>query len=71
MAKTGKTITVEQIGSPIRRPAIQRQTLIAAARSKTRLRFAAWSTKSAISFASSKRVEFRRLALWDRSYETE
>ena len=28
MAKTGKTITVEQIGSPIRRPAIQRQTLI-------------------------------------------
>ena len=28
MAKTGKTITVDQIGSPIRRPAIQRQTLI-------------------------------------------
>ena len=28
MAKAGKTITVEQIGSPIRRPAIQRQTLI-------------------------------------------
>ena len=25
---TGKTITVEQIGSPLRRPAIQRQTLI-------------------------------------------
>jgi large subunit ribosomal protein L30 len=25
---TGKTVTVEQIGSPIRRPAIQRQTLI-------------------------------------------
>jgi large subunit ribosomal protein L30 len=25
---TGKTITVEQIGSPIRRPAVQRQTLI-------------------------------------------
>ncbi|MEX6507694.1 50S ribosomal protein L30 [Jiella sp. M17.18] len=31
MAKTttaGKTITVEQIGSPIRRPADQRQTLV-------------------------------------------
>jgi large subunit ribosomal protein L30 len=28
MAKAGKTITVEQIGSPIRRPANQRQTLI-------------------------------------------
>ncbi len=28
MAKAGKTITVEQIGSPIRRPAIQRKTLI-------------------------------------------
>jgi large subunit ribosomal protein L30 len=28
MAKAGKTITVEQVGSPIRRPAIQRQTLI-------------------------------------------
>ena len=26
--KPGKTITVEQIGSPIRRPAVQRQTLI-------------------------------------------
>ena len=26
--KQGKTLTVEQIGSPIRRPAIQRQTLI-------------------------------------------
>lgn len=26
--KTGKTITVEQIGSPIRRPAEQRATLI-------------------------------------------
>lgn len=26
--KTGKTVTVEQIGSPIRRPAEQRQTLI-------------------------------------------
>jgi large subunit ribosomal protein L30 len=26
--KKGKTITVEQIGSPIRRPAEQRQTLI-------------------------------------------
>lgn len=24
----GKTITVEQIGSPIRRPAVQRQTLV-------------------------------------------
>lgn len=28
MTKAGKTIIVEQIGSPIRRPAIQRQTLI-------------------------------------------
>ena len=29
MAKeTKKTVTVEQIGSPIRRPAVQRQTLI-------------------------------------------
>ena len=28
MAKAGKTITIEQIGSPIRRPAIQRKTLI-------------------------------------------
>ncbi|MDF1779505.1 MAG: 50S ribosomal protein L30 [Rhizobiaceae bacterium] len=26
--KTGKTVTVEQIGSPIRRPADQRQTLV-------------------------------------------
>ncbi|EKF40340.1 50S ribosomal protein L30 [Nitratireductor indicus] len=26
--KKGKTLTVEQIGSPIRRPAYQRQTLI-------------------------------------------
>ncbi|MDO1585005.1 50S ribosomal protein L30 [Rhizobium oryzicola] len=26
--ETKKTVTVEQIGSPIRRPAIQRQTLI-------------------------------------------
>jgi len=29
MAKqAGKTITVEQIGSPIRRPGVQRQTLV-------------------------------------------
>ena len=28
MAKAGKTITVEQIGSPIRRPEIQRKTLV-------------------------------------------
>jgi large subunit ribosomal protein L30 len=28
MSKTAKTITVEQIGSPIRREAAQRQTLI-------------------------------------------
>ncbi|MBD8555897.1 50S ribosomal protein L30 [Rhizobium sp. CFBP 8762] len=27
-ASEGKTVTVEQIGSPIRRPASQRQTLI-------------------------------------------
>lgn len=28
MAKAAKTITVEQVGSPLRRPAIQRKTLI-------------------------------------------
>jgi large subunit ribosomal protein L30 len=28
MEATGKTIVVKQIGSPIRRPAVQRQTLI-------------------------------------------
>ena len=28
MAKDKKTLTVEQIGSPIRRPDVQRQTLI-------------------------------------------
>lgn len=27
-SKKGKTITVEQVGSPIRRPDVQRQTLI-------------------------------------------
>jgi len=27
-AVSGKTVTVEQIGSPIRRPQVQRQTLI-------------------------------------------
>ncbi len=27
-AKSGKTIVVEQIGSPIRRPSIQRRTLV-------------------------------------------
>ena len=27
-ASTKKTVTVEQIGSPIRRPAVQRQTLV-------------------------------------------
>ena len=27
-SKKGKTITVEQIGSPIRRPAVQRATLV-------------------------------------------
>ena len=26
--KTGKTITVEQIGSPVRRPGVRRKTLI-------------------------------------------
>ncbi len=50
MANTsGKTITVEQIGSPIRREAKQRQTLIGlklnklhrTSTSRTRLRFAA------------------------------
>ena len=33
-----KTITVEQIGSPIRRPAIQRQTLIGLGLNKIRRR---------------------------------
>jgi len=28
VAEAKKTVTVEQIGSPIRRPAVQRQTLI-------------------------------------------
>ena len=28
MSNIGKTITVEQIGSPIRRPAVQRATLV-------------------------------------------
>jgi len=27
-SKAGKTVTVEQVGSPIRRPQVQRQTLI-------------------------------------------
>ena len=35
---TGKTVTVEQIGSPIRRPAIQRQTLIGLGLNKMRRR---------------------------------
>ena len=34
MAKAGKTITVEQIGRPIRRPEIQRKTLIGLALNK-------------------------------------
>ncbi|MCC6947113.1 MAG: 50S ribosomal protein L30 [Bradyrhizobiaceae bacterium] len=28
MAKSGKTVTVERIGSPIRRPDLQRKTLL-------------------------------------------
>ncbi len=38
MASTGKTITVEQIGSPIRRPVVQRQTLIGLGLNKMRRR---------------------------------
>jgi large subunit ribosomal protein L30 len=34
----GKTITVEQVGSPIRRPAIQRQTLVGLGLNKMRRR---------------------------------
>lgn len=35
---TGKTVTVEQIGSPIRRPAYQRQTLVGLGLNKIRRR---------------------------------
>jgi len=38
MAKAGKMITVEQIGSPIRREAAQRQTLIGLGLNKIRRR---------------------------------
>jgi large subunit ribosomal protein L30 len=38
MAKAEKTITVEQIGSPIRRPAAQRQTLVGLGLNKIRRR---------------------------------
>ena len=38
MAKSGKTITVEQIGSPIRRPREQRATLIGLGLNKIRRR---------------------------------
>jgi large subunit ribosomal protein L30 len=38
MAKSGKTITVEQIGSPIRRPHEQRATLIGLGLNKIRRR---------------------------------
>jgi len=38
MAKSGKTITVEQIGSPIRRPHDQRATLIGLGLNKIRRR---------------------------------
>jgi large subunit ribosomal protein L30 len=37
-AKSGKTVTVEQIRSPQRRPAIQRQTLIGLGLNKIRRR---------------------------------
>ena len=33
--ETKKTVTVEQIGSPIRRPSVQRQTLIGLGLNKT------------------------------------
>ena len=35
MASSGKTVTVERIGSPIRRPGVQRQTLIGLGLKKT------------------------------------
>lgn len=35
---SGKTVTVEQIGSPIRRPAVQRQTLVGLGLNKLRRR---------------------------------
>jgi large subunit ribosomal protein L30 len=38
MAEKGKTVTVEQIGSPIRRPAEQRATLIGLGLNKMRRR---------------------------------
>ena len=38
MATNSKTITLEQIGSPIRRPAAQRQTLIGLGLNKIRRR---------------------------------
>jgi len=38
MAETKKTVTVEQIGSPIRRPADQRATLIGLGLNKMRRR---------------------------------
>ncbi|MYZ46646.1 50S ribosomal protein L30 [Propylenella binzhouense] len=38
MANAGKTIVVEQTGSPIRRPAVQRQTLIGLGLNKIRRR---------------------------------
>jgi len=38
MAESGKTITVEQIGSPIRRPREQRATLIGLGLNKIRRR---------------------------------
>ena len=38
MAEEGKTITVEQIGSPIRRPSVQRATLIGLGLNKIRRR---------------------------------
>jgi large subunit ribosomal protein L30 len=36
--KAGKTVTVEQIGSPQRRPAVQRQTLVGLGLNKLRRR---------------------------------
>lgn len=37
-SQSGKTVTVEQIGSPIRRPAVQRATLIGLGLNKMRRR---------------------------------
>jgi ribosomal protein L30 len=74
MAK--KTIVVKQIGSPIRRPDVQRRTLIGLGLNKMHRtreledtpRSAAWSTRSRTSSRSSrKRADAHRLTLTVRT----